>query len=166
MKKFQKHVIYTIIKINYDNGKNIVMASTAPHLTEMKLKEAIENHTCKPNFVHELYAVDNNIKTFTIDILEDDISSSKYRQKVRLYSKKFNSEKPIMTYDVNWCMNRCIDSFASKQIFLDTEKIETLKKIINKFEGQEELLKILGDHVYKCETYEEFKGQLDGTGRP
>jgi len=159
MEQFQKYITYTIIKINFDNGENLIFASKAPWLTEMKLKEAIEKQTALPNFVHEVYAVENGIKTFTIEILEDNVPAKQYKQKVALYSKKFGSVKQTMKYDENWCFNRIMDAFTNKSIFIDADKIEYVKR---KIAGVDEhVLRVIGNFVYRYKTWEEFKNDIN-----
>lgn len=150
-----------ILKIDYDNGKNYILAAKDPDLTELMLKKAIQTGVASPNFYQEYYAVKNNIKTFKITVLQDNVSYKDVRKVVSIYSKTYKSVKLTKEEKDNIiicsAMNKLKDAFIQKNVILNDSQLEFCTTVINTFKNEPKMLKSIADISYKVKTFNEFK---------
>ena len=156
-----KNTPVSIIKIDYDNGENIIIVSKNPVLAHMMIKRSIDKNYATPNFFQEYYAVENNIKEFTITTLVENLTFRTAEQQAEKLRKIHHSVRETPAHKAAgiraMSLNKLLDAFKQKHIPLNKEDKNFLLMVINTYDKDPVSLQLLCNMVYKTSSFAEFR---------
>jgi len=154
-------MLYDIVKITYDNGKYYFFPSKNVDMTIYSLKKAIKEKEASPNFYHELYAVNNNIKTFEVDIVENNVPVRQVHKHVNTFTKALGgmklTKKEKDDIVIHSAINKLRNAFEQKSIFLTAKNILFLEEAIENMQGNVTIIKLITKLVYSMNSFAAFE---------